>query len=146
MTQQELADECDVNRVTVWRWENERGLPADRLQQVADILGVSPEELLDEKERREETYVTSKDDLSDWQMSVSASGLTGPVVVLLSALPMFMDMDQWFVSVTPEAMSERAQRDLETIEAHWDEMLETEFVDRVGPAEYVLRLTFPDEE
>lgn len=163
-TLEELGEELGVHYTTVGRWEKgENRIPADKRKELADLLGVSEKQIREwqreadvesgngSKGRRDvaelpQKYVISKDDLQEWQMAVSASGLTGPVIVLLSALPMFMDMDHWVVSVTPEAMAERAQRDLETIEAHWDEMLETEFVDRVGPAEYVLRLTFPDEE
>ncbi len=54
LTQQELADEISVSKITVLRWENEeRQIKPEKAQQLADYFGVSVGYLLGYSEYRE---------------------------------------------------------------------------------------------
>ena len=54
LTQQELADEISVSKITVLRWENEeRQIKPEKAQQLADYFGVSAGYLLGYSEYRE---------------------------------------------------------------------------------------------
>jgi XRE family transcriptional regulator len=54
LTQQELADEISVSKITVLRWENEeRQIKPEKAQQLADFFGVSVGYLLGYSEYRE---------------------------------------------------------------------------------------------
>ena len=54
LTQAELAESLNVSTVTVNKWENGRTFPKPkRLQEVADVLRTSVNQLLDEAERKE---------------------------------------------------------------------------------------------
>lgn len=51
LTQQELADKCGVNRVTIWRIEQKHRRPSsDTLASISQALGVSADFLLRGKE------------------------------------------------------------------------------------------------
>ncbi len=54
LTQQELADEISVSKITVLRWENgERQIKPDKAQQLADYFGVNVGYLLGYSEYKE---------------------------------------------------------------------------------------------
>ena len=54
LTQQELADEISVSKITILRWENEeRQIKPEKAQQLADYFGVSVGYLLGYSEYRE---------------------------------------------------------------------------------------------
>ena len=78
LTQQELADEISVSKITVLRWENEeRQIKPEKAQQLADYFGVSvgyllgydevPKELIDELELQLDHVLTptEKEDLEN---------------------------------------------------------------------------------
>ena len=78
LTQQELADEISVSKITILRWENEeRQIKTEKAQQLADYFGVSvgyllgydevPKELLDELELQLDHVLTptEKEDLEN---------------------------------------------------------------------------------
>ncbi len=48
LTQEELAEKMNVQRNTVWRWENQKAnLKASNVQKLSEILKVEPSELID---------------------------------------------------------------------------------------------------
>ncbi|MCY7160110.1 helix-turn-helix transcriptional regulator [Streptococcus mitis] len=78
LTQQELADEISVSKITILRWENEeRQIKTEKAQQLADYFGVSvgyllgydevPKELIDELELQLDHVLTptEKEDLEN---------------------------------------------------------------------------------
>ena len=78
LTQQELADEISVSKITILRWENEeRQIKTEKAQQLADYFGVSvgyllgydevPKELIDKLELQLDHVLTptEKEDLEN---------------------------------------------------------------------------------
>lgn len=131
-------------------------MPQERIEILAEALEVQVDELISTDEQPSKSahkdpselpdkYVTSVDALDRWQRQVMSSELHGDMKLLLQAIPSFLDRDSWVVSVTKEALAERSNFDQEWVEELWPEMIETDFVERIGPAEWVLRLTFPEK-
>lgn len=126
-------------------------MPRDQIEAVAEVLETSIDELSEDvaadRGETNDSYVFSPEDLMEWSSRISSADVADEVVVLLVALTMFIDKEEtWLVMTTPEAMAERTGRDLEMIESNWGDMLETPYVERVSPAEYVLRLALPENE
>ena len=49
LTQEELAEKMDVQRNTVWRWENQKAnLKSDNVRKLANILNVDSTELIED--------------------------------------------------------------------------------------------------
>ena len=84
LTQQELADEISVSKITILRWENEeRQIKTEKAQQLADYFGVSvgyllgydevPKELIDELELQLDHVLTptEKEDLENDGKSIT---------------------------------------------------------------------------
>jgi len=145
VTQKELADRCEVSRMTVYRWETD-GLPESRFEQVADALGVRVEDLRTDTGDGQGRVVGSKDAADEWLNAVMTADLDRDVKMLTSYLVGVLNQYHWVVSIDPASLADETNEDLEWVRAHWDDMLETEFVERIGPAEYVLRLVIPDDE
>ena len=60
LTQEELAEKMEVQRNTVWRWENQKAnLKSDNIRKLASVLNVTPTELM------ENTDVTEGEDTSE---------------------------------------------------------------------------------
>lgn len=155
LTQGELGERVGrtgVDQTTIGRWERNGEVPAEKLDALAEALDVSPEWLETGEEPSEDNspappdYVSSDDRLVDWLRAVTGAGYRDALQVTMLALPQFRDPETWVISVTPEAVAERTRRDLEKIDGHWDDVLSSPLVERVGPAEYTLKLRFPDED
>jgi len=136
VTQEELAEEFGVSRMTVYRWEKE-GLPEARVEQVADALDVTVDELTSpavEEGARVEPYVRSADAVSDWRDAVmEADDLDFDTRSLLNSLPAYMDRTFWVYIGSLEWLSEQTGAPLELVEEKWPAVLESEFVDVLDP-------------
>ena len=72
LTQEELAEKMEVQRNTVWRWENQKAnLKSDNVRKLSTILNVDPVELMGDVNtsmRQTENINSSKmsNDISYW--------------------------------------------------------------------------------
>ena len=76
LTQEALADKMNVQRNTVWRWENQKAnLKADNVQKLSTILNVEPSELIED------------DDISELTLTSNLPDMKVPTKVVLSTKP-----------------------------------------------------------
>lgn len=145
---------------TISRYERGERQPSPAtLRKIADALDTTLEELRDIDNRLRGSdprqgvmqeakaavgYVTNKSDISAWRdRVVRTPGLGDFVQILLLSLPAFIDRDIWAVTITIEQFVRDTGRDPELVEDHWQEMIDTDYVEAVGEVEWVLRLKFP---
>lgn len=151
-SQREVAEAAGRTQTRAGEWEREGWVPAPVLEEVAEAVDVSPEWLETGEEPSENNspdrpdYVSSDDRLVDWLRAVTEVGYRDALQVTMLALPQFRDPETWVISVTPEAVAERTRRSPEKVKGHWSEVLDSPLVERIGPAEYTLKLRFPEEE
>lgn len=81
----------------------------------------------------------------EWLDAVMTSDLERNARLLTSYLLTALHEDHWVVSTTPESLAEATNEDAEWVREHWDTMLNSPFVERVGEGEWTLRLVFPEE-
>ena len=78
ISQQELADNLDLPRNTVWRWVNGKATPNGvMLQKIADLLGVSVDEILNGPVTTEWRIEAVFKKEEDWEMNKSIDMSTG---------------------------------------------------------------------
>lgn len=153
--QSDIAEEVGVQQTSVSSWEREGWVPTKRLKAVAEVLDVSPKWLAtgkepdeEEAEQAKERWVGSKEELVDWIREVRDDERYSKAVrETIIDLNFFIDEGgTWAVSVTPEALAERVRGDLDEVKSHWDEVLDSPYVERIGPGKWTLKLVFPEEE
>ncbi len=152
LNQTELAKRLGVHQTVISRWE--RGLvpvPDDRKDDLADALGVDVAALGAASEVTEPVgtsgqYVTSERERSAWRDAVYESDLHGEAKLILTALavPQLLNKNLWIVTTTVDEFLEVVKLDPDIVHAHWDEAINSPFVERVGKVEYVFRLKFPE--
>lgn len=152
-----LAEEVGVHQVTVSRYElGKREVSEEKLSQIANALEVSVEDIRERAKQINERsadqgalppgFVQQKSDISDWRDEViQDSKLNHWVQMILMALPAFLDRDHWVIAITEEHFIEETGRSEEVVDEHWEEVLESDYVERVGVNEWTLRLTFPED-
>lgn len=154
-TQDDVADALDVHKTTVSRWERTGDVPVERLEDLADALGVSIDELeslrgVDASAQptsptTQLTHVHSQDSLVIWWRAVGRAKHPDPMTrLLLLTLPTLIDEDAWIVLTTVEQLIEttQMQEDAEKIREVWPQVVESPWVERVGQVEWVFRLRF----
>lgn len=156
VSQSELADRLDVYQATISKWERgDRDVSEDRLQDVADALGVDTEEIkgiakelyAEAGQEAEPEYVSEEKEISRWRDRViSDPSLDEWTQVLLMGLPVFLDRKSWVAPITQEQYVRETGRSKEMVQSSWDEMLKTPYVERIGENEWTLRLRFPKGE
>ncbi|MFT8311769.1 MAG: helix-turn-helix transcriptional regulator [Sporolactobacillus sp.] len=58
LTQEELASKLMVSRQAVTKWETDKGIPdVENLKLISNLLGISVDYLLDDKERLEKSII-----------------------------------------------------------------------------------------
>ena|SRR5690625_3918666 len=149
LTQADVADICGVVPTTVGRWERgETQIPKDKIESLAEALGVSPidiEEIRTATEEHEElVHVSSRMDVYRWRNAIARSELGIEARALLSALPVFLDEDAWVVTVSRQQFVDETGVVDHVIEEHWPEVMASGFVENLNPhLHWVLRLVFP---
>jgi transcriptional regulator with XRE-family HTH domain len=131
--QSELAQACGVQQSTVSRWERGTPIPDDKLDIIYDMLG------LEDVDGRCGEYVDDWEALRDWKMRVASRVEDKDVRLILITLDTWLDVKSWVVSVTREEIVDLLGGGGE----HIDRALRSGYVDRIGRAEFTIRLKFP---
>lgn len=152
LTQAELGrgvGRTGVDQTTIGRWERSGEVPADKVDDLADELGV-PSRWLEAGEgagapaSSEGGAVSSSDDAVDWIGAVTSEDYRDDLRLTLASLPGFRHEETWIVSTTPEAVAEQTRRDIDTIKAHWEDVMKSPYVERIGVGRFTFRLIFPN--
>ncbi len=154
LSQEQLADQLNVSRMTVIRWEQAEVLPKGRLSEVAELLGVDLAALIEEPVQVAEpttqlTHVHSQESLVMWMRAVGRAQHPDPMIkLLLLTLPILIDEDAWIVLATVEQLIEvtHMQEADAYIRRVWPQVVGSPWVERVGQVEWVFRLRFEDAE
>ncbi|MGC4431299.1 helix-turn-helix transcriptional regulator, partial [Streptococcus suis] len=113
LTQEELASEIGVSKITILRWENgERQIKPDKAQALADYFGVSVGFLLGFGTIEEELQQSRKETISQWEKESNA---------LLSLGFVLSDNDIDVLSHLLHNMSSRNSAHFFTLVEHNDE-------------------------
>ncbi len=157
-TQDDIADALDVHKTTVSRWERTGDVPVERLEDLANALGVTLDELeaLRGKSGGDTTtapespdYVHSSESLVLWWRAVGRAKHPDPMTrLLLLTLPTLIDESAWIVLTTVEQLIETThmQDEAERIRKVWPRVVESPWVERVGQVEWVFRLRFGETQ
>lgn len=145
MRQRDLADELDVHETTVSKWKT-KGVPESRVEDVAEVLGVDPDDLRPDPSRAGE-YVESKEALGDWHKAVSQSDLHPIAKQAVGTMATFLEEGAWVSVFSTEDIVETTGWPEDKLMGRWGEVEGSPFVERIGASgvEWVFRLRFPDE-
>lgn len=160
MTLEDLAEICDVHPVSISRYERGvRGPSDDKLERIAEGLGVSVEQLEQKAEElngkesvpanagqpeNSGKYVTTTEQISEWRDTVIGDDSLGQwTQMLLMALPTLLDRVSWVIAITQQQVADETVLSEEVVEEHWQKMLGSKYVERVGSNEWTLRLVLP---
>jgi len=145
LRQRDLADKLGVHETTVSKWKRQ-GLPDSRVEEVAEAVGVDPDDLRPDDSKAGQ-YVESKDDVADWHKCVSQSDMHPISKQVLGTLATFLDERAWVSTFTTAALADKTGWSETDIREHWQEVADSPFVERIGHpnVEWVYRLKFPDD-
>lgn len=149
LSQSALAEMVGVSRVTIARWEGADRLPAGRAGDVATALGVSVDAIRATDTlsmSMSDSVVSSEEGLNKWTFAVFRADLPQDVRIVLSALGTFINKSIWAAPVSLEALASETTIDDDLIRRVWPQVLRSEWLERIGPAEYVFRLKFPNND
>lgn len=77
LTQEQLAEKMEVQRNTVWRWENQKAnLKADNIHKLSTVLHVDTSDLIDDE-----------DELHELKVSSNLANMKVPTKVVMSTKP-----------------------------------------------------------
>jgi len=150
MSQRDLADAVDVHQGSVSRWERSGRIPEQHVEPVADALNVDVDELLGGAETSatpDRTRIVASADAEErWVEAVRNSDLDREMKMLLVYLTgqSVLNRQHWIASVDPQSLADTVNEDPEWVREKWDTMLETEFVEQLGPGPCTLRLVIPE--
>lgn len=148
LTQADVGELCSVSAVTISRWERgERGIPADKVDALADALGVSAGDIRELREAEDDEpsngLVNSRLDAYRWLKAIAESDMGVEARAIAAALPLWLNEQSWMVLVTVGQFVERTGLGAELVERHWSEVLDSPFVERANKElEYALWLKF----
>lgn len=158
-TQDDVADALDVHKTTVSRWERTGDIPVERLEDLAEALGVSSDELealrganagaQSTSPTTQPAHVHSQESLVLWMRAVGRAQHADPMIkLLLLTLPILIDDAAWIVTVTIGQLIETThmQESTEKIRQVWPQVVGSPWVERVGVVEWVFRLRFEGVE
>jgi hypothetical protein len=131
-----------VPQVSISRWE--RGvepLPEKHIPRLAQALGVTDDELRGWKHGPQ---MTAKQP-DTWRDHVWDAPLSMASRLILMGLPLYADEKTGVVSVTPDNLAKTARMDMDELLGAMSEIINSGFVRRIGDADYVFELTFPEE-
>jgi transcriptional regulator with XRE-family HTH domain len=149
-TLRDLSEKAGVSHTSIARYEQgDRSPSYKNLLRIAGALNVDASELADQKasapiERPE--YVTNQSTLMKWSNMISADqSLSDYACLIILAMPMFADPATWIVSITIDSFVDRVKRlDVGKVESHWQEVLDSQYIERIGTGEWTLLLKFPE--
>lgn len=144
--QRELAEALGVTQGHVSRMLGGHvQIDPEYLPKITALLGLSDRELRQiAAQSYAGEYVQSPDAFNAWQDAVGeADELEGEVRTLLVLIGMSVDKRFWVASVTTDALGKKFLG-AELVEQHMPDVLESGWVERLGPAEYALVLQFPE--
>lgn len=134
------GDLIGVSHTTVRRWEKRGYVRDDKVDAYAKVLGVEPDKLREEQGTPPSSYVRGPGDFDGYRAAVSRYSCAGPVKLLLMLLLEFFDEDLRAAAVTKQSMADISGYDLDDVDAHWQDVLDSPFVEQVGSVEYVMKL------
>lgn len=148
----EVADRIGKSHTTVWRWEEQGWVPQEYAEEVAEVLDCGVDDITifsngsngtHKPEPNGEKLVRSSRELMDWFAMLYRSSEPAEVRYLLSAVSTFMNRDLWICFVSRTALNEECGLSMEEIDPWWDRLMASDFVTRVGAAEYAFRMKIP---
>lgn len=150
LTQKELGEMVGVGDGTISRWENGQRKPVpENIAKIADALGVRPSDLTSRMEDFPESasntkpdYVTTPAEAYEWVALVARSDQSLDMRAALTAVAVFYDRSHEVVSFNRDAVAELIGE--ERLGAVWDDLLESEWLQRRGRARWTFRLKFPE--
>ncbi|QDG52191.1 helix-turn-helix transcriptional regulator [Persicimonas caeni] len=125
----------------------DRGIPDERLSALAGALGVDEAELtVDSLGESGSGKVSSEELRSAWRDRVAMDPSLDPFVMnmlMMVSAPVFRPAGNWLIHVTVEQFARETGRDLQRVEQHWQQMVDTPYLERVGEVEWAFWMTFP---
>lgn len=152
----EHLGEGQVDQSQISKWEtNSRQVPDDKIEALAAALGVPVGELLTERREAEEREAQGSDrigrivtgnQIGAWAIAAGVSDQPEDVRMVLVALASFVDPDTWVVSISQDELARSANLRLEMVRERWHEVLDSDFVERIGTGEWTLKLVLPSNK
>lgn len=151
--QSEVAEALGIKQPQISRWENDRdNVPDKYIPYLAELFGVDESELREppEPEPNEPPAGRTVQTLSDvgrWREQIVQSDLGFQATAILSLLPALRDDDADLPVVVArrEELEQVGNVPREVLDEHWDDVLESGFVEKVKNLDHVLRLIFPED-
>lgn len=76
LTQEELAEKMEVQRNTVWRWENQKAnLKSDNVRKLSTILNVDPTELMEDADN----FSINSDEMGGKRSQLNSHGVSNDI-------------------------------------------------------------------
>ncbi|MFP4600323.1 MAG: helix-turn-helix domain-containing protein [Persicimonas sp.] len=149
-SQGDLARRIGVDRSMISQIETgRRGIPENRVSGFAQALGVDSRELTAASLGGPQAsgYVESPDDISTWRDRVAfdqSLPWQAQVILVSLAARVFLDRDSWVVAVTKDQFIRETGRSRELVDGYWINAMGSDYVERIGEVEWVVKLKFPD--
>ena len=143
----DIAEAVGRDKSTISRWEKKGWVPVDSAPVVAEMLECNVDEITKfgrAIEPRNGGRVVSGRQFADWVTKLYDAGLDRDVREILVAVGAFVDRRDWITSTSIKALANRAGLDDDLVQSKWDQVLDSGFVERVGTAEWTLRLIVPE--
>lgn len=143
LRQADLADKVSVDDTTVSKWES-RGLPANRVEEVAEALGIDPDRLRPDADRAGEV-VESKDALADWHKAVAQSDLEPTDKLLVASVACFVSERAWVAIPDTEELARMVGLGEGEAASRLRELQYGRFLYPLDQGEFAMQLKFPED-
>lgn len=144
-SQEQLAEQLGVSRMTIIRWEQADVLPKGRLEEVASFLGADLSAVQAEMAFETPGYVRNIDDALEWWTRISIMDLDvfARLIMGILATSEFMDRATGIVAFTEDDLVKRGNLPSEIVERCLPAVLESPWIERLGNAKYAVKLKMP---
>ncbi|MFB6374073.1 MAG: helix-turn-helix domain-containing protein [Bradymonadaceae bacterium] len=142
------AERAGVGDSTWSKWERGEYNPSDEsIEKIERAFEVDLDDYRPIDQSGPTGWVRDRGDIEDWRDAVVRRQHEQWVMITLMVLPSFLDETAWVVSVTPEVIAEHTgyTDHSDDIREAWDQVLESDLVERIGEGRWTLRLVVPDE-
>lgn len=143
LRQADIAERVNVEESTVSKWES-RGLPDDRVEEVAKAIGVDPDRLRPEADRAGEV-VEGKGALGDWHKAVSRSDLAPTDKLIVGSISCFLSERAWVALPDIDELARMVEIDADEAEDRLRELQYGEFLTPLEHGEWAMQLKFPED-